>query len=130
MQLQLNNFHIKLLAAIFMVIDHVGVVFFPNVLAFRMVGRLSFPLFAWLLTQGEQHTRNIERYLLRLVVLGIVSQPLNMGLTGLQSLDCYPSFALAIAGGEFGWDYISFWRSPLAVSAYFNCPLPSHRCFC
>ena len=76
MQLQLNNFHIKLLAAIFMVIDHVGVVFFPNVLAFRVVGRLSFPLFAWLLTQGEQHTRNIERYLIRLLLLGIVSQPL------------------------------------------------------
>ena len=78
MQLQLNNFHIKLLAAIFMVIDHVGVVFFPNVLAFRMVGRLSFPLFAWLLAQGEQHTRNVERYLLRLLVLGIISQPLYL----------------------------------------------------
>jgi hypothetical protein len=76
MPLQLNNFHVKLLAAIFMVIDHVGVVFFPDVLAFRMVGRLSFPLFAWLLAQGEQHTRNVERYLFRLLVIGIISQPL------------------------------------------------------
>jgi hypothetical protein len=76
MWLQLNNFHIKLLAATFMVIDHVGVVFFPDVLAFRMVGRLSFPLFAWLLAQGEQHTRNVERYLFRLLVIGIISQPL------------------------------------------------------
>src|SRR6476646_2510350 len=97
MQLQLNNFHIKLLAAIFMVIDHVGVVFFPNVLAFRTVGRLSFPLFAWLLTQGEQHTRNIERYLLRLVLLGIVSQPLYMVALSGTAFNILFTLALGVA---------------------------------
>ncbi|OKH21168.1 TraX family protein [Chroogloeocystis siderophila 5.2 s.c.1] len=74
--MQLNNYHIKLLAAIFMVIDHVGIVFFPQVFIFRVIGRLSFPLFAWLLAQGERYTRSFGRYLQRLVLLGLLSQPL------------------------------------------------------
>lgn len=105
MQLQLNNFHIKLLAAIFMVIDHVGVVFFPNVLAFRMVGRLSFPLFAWLLTQGEQHTRNIERYLIRLLLLGIVSQPLYVVALQGEFLNILFTLMLGVAMLRLGRRY-------------------------
>ncbi len=58
-----------------MLIDHVGVVFFPEVYWLRVLGRLSFPLFAWLLVQGEAHTHNIWKYGLRLLVLGLISQP-------------------------------------------------------
>ncbi|MBD2097289.1 TraX family protein [Trichocoleus sp. FACHB-591] len=103
--MQLNNFHIKLLAAIFMVIDHVGVVFFPNVLAFRVVGRLSFPLFAWLLTQGEQHTRNIERYLIRLLLLGIVSQPLYVVALQGEFLNILFTLMLGVAMLRLGRRY-------------------------
>jgi hypothetical protein len=76
MQRSLTNYHIKLLAAALMVIDHVGYVFFPDAVGFRILGRLSFPLFAWLLAQGEAHTRDVQKYALRLVVWGLVSQPL------------------------------------------------------
>ena len=72
----LTNYQIKLLAAVFMVIDHVGYVFFPDEPAFRVIGRFSFPLFVWLLVQGEQHTRNVWRYGTRLLVGGIIAQPL------------------------------------------------------
>jgi hypothetical protein len=79
----LNNYQIKLLAALFMVIDHVGVVFFPETAALRVIGRLSFPLFAWLLAEGERHTRNFRQYLLRLLVLGALSQPIyQIALSG------------------------------------------------
>ena len=78
MKLQLNNYQIKILAALLMVCDHVGAVFFPHMPLFRDIGRLSFPLFAWLLTQGERYTRNFKQYLLRLVFLGLISQPLYM----------------------------------------------------
>ena len=72
----LTNYHIKLLAAVTMLVDHIGVVFFPDAIALRIVGRLSFPLFVWLLVQGEAHTRNIWRYGLRLAALGVVTQPI------------------------------------------------------
>jgi hypothetical protein len=78
MELQLNNYQIKMLAAIFMVFDHIGVVFFPKNQLFRLIGRLSFPLFAWLLTRGERYTRSFGQYLLRLFFLGLISEPLYL----------------------------------------------------
>lgn len=59
-----------------MLVDHVGVVFFPGAVGWRLVGRISFPLFVWLLVQGEAHTRNIWQYGGRLALLGLISQPL------------------------------------------------------
>lgn len=73
-----------------MVIDHIGAVLFPDVAEFRIIGRLSFPLFCWLLVQGEAHTRNMRRYGTRLLVWGIVSQPiyqLAFDLTWLEDLN-------------------------------------------
>ena len=66
----LTNYHLKLLAAATMVIDHVGVVFYPDNDWLRIVGRISFPLFVWLLVQGETHTRNVWQYGLRLAGAG------------------------------------------------------------
>lgn len=72
----LNNYQIKLLAAALMLVDHIGAVFFPDVNLFRILGRFSFPLFILLLVKGEKHTRNFSQYCLRLLLLGIVSQPI------------------------------------------------------
>lgn len=57
-----------------MIIDHVGLFFFPNLLVMRLIGRISFPLFGWLLANGADHTRSIKKYLLRLLLLAIISQ--------------------------------------------------------
>jgi hypothetical protein len=94
--LQLNNYHIKLLAAFWMVVDHIGAIFLPEVNTFRVLGRLSFPLFAWLLAQGEQHTRNFQRYLLRLVILGVVSQPVYLLTLPTQNLNILFTLALGL----------------------------------
>lgn len=74
----MNSYHVKLLAALCMVIDHVGVVLFPDAWLLRCIGRFSFPLFCWLLVQGEAHTTNLRKYALRLLGLGILSQPIYM----------------------------------------------------
>lgn len=77
---RLNNYQIKLLAAVLMVVDHVGAVFFPDLIGFRIIGRFSFPLFIWLLVQGERYTRNFGQYCLRLLLLAIISQPIYYAL--------------------------------------------------
>ncbi len=114
----LTNYHIKLLAAVTMLVDHIGVVFFPDVIGWRIVGRLSFPLFVWLLVQGEAHTRDIWRYGLRLAVLGAVTQPiyqltfgtarpnilfeLLLGLVCLRLARNFPRFEIPIWLGAVG----------------------------
>lgn len=70
----MNAFVIKLIAVVTMVIDHVGLFFFPGVIELRMIGRISFPLFAWLIANGAEHSRNTTVYLKRLGILAVVSQ--------------------------------------------------------
>lgn len=96
MKRQLDNYQIKWLAAILMLIDHVGLVFFPQQFGWRMIGRWSFPLFAWLLSQGEQHTRNFQQYLLRLLLLGLISQPIYALTFNTPDLNILFTLALGI----------------------------------
>lgn len=70
----MTSFHIKIIAIITMVIDHVGLFFFPEHPILRDIGRLAFPLFAWLIANGAYHTHDIQKYMKRLLVLAVVSQ--------------------------------------------------------
>lgn len=70
----MTTFHIKIIAIVTMVIDHVGLFFFPHLLWPRIIGRIAFPLFAWLIANGARHTRDMRAYGVRLFALALVSQ--------------------------------------------------------
>lgn len=70
----MTSFQIKLIAIITMVIDHVGLFFFPDIIFFRMIGRISFPLFAYLIANGAHYTKNINKYIGRMFVFALISQ--------------------------------------------------------
>lgn len=70
----MSSFQIKILACLFMLIDHFGLIFFPSLIGFRIIGRFSFPLFAWLISTGYFHTGNVFKYLRRLIVLAVIIQ--------------------------------------------------------
>jgi len=57
-----------------MVVDHVGLFFFPQYHFFREIGRLAFPLFAWLIANGAVFTHDIRAYIGRIFLLAVVSQ--------------------------------------------------------
>ncbi len=65
---------IKLIAIITMLIDHIGYTFSPNMVIWRIIGRIALPLFALELARGRRRTRSIEKYLARLLLLAILSQ--------------------------------------------------------
>lgn len=66
---------LKLIAIVSMLIDHIGGAFFPEIGIFRWAGRLAFPIFCYCLTVGLLYTRSVKKYLLRLGIFALVSQP-------------------------------------------------------
>lgn len=98
----MTSYQIKLLAALLMVIDHIGIVFFPNQLVFRYVGRLSFPLFAWLVGQGEKYTKNFNSYLVRLAIWAGVSQPLYYVLFNYSNLNILITLLIGLSAIRLG----------------------------
>ena len=67
---------LKLIALFFMFIDHSGKVLFNNASEMRILGRIAFPVYAWCMIVGFSRTRSVPRYLLRILLVGLVSQPL------------------------------------------------------
>ncbi len=59
---------LKLLACASMLLDHIGAAFYPGLMWLRIVGRLAFPIYCFLLAQGAAHTRNPARYGIRLLI--------------------------------------------------------------
>jgi hypothetical protein len=65
---------LKWIAIITMTVDHVGAIIYPEFTVLRVIGRLSFPLFAYLLILGMENTRNIRNYFIRLFIFAFISQ--------------------------------------------------------
>ena len=71
----LSTGFLKLIALLFMFIDHSGKVFFNNASDMRLLGRIAFPVYVWCMIVGFSRTRSVPRYLLRVLLVGLVSQP-------------------------------------------------------
>lgn len=70
----LTGNQLKLLALIFMTIDHMGLMLFPRQLLFRIIGRLAMPIFAYMIAEGCRYTRSKGAYLLRMLAVAAVCQ--------------------------------------------------------
>ena len=101
---------IQCVAALTMLIDHIGAVFFPTVIGFRAIGRLSFPLFAFGIAQGVKYTSDFRQYFARILIAAVVSQPVYLKVFGVSSLN--PLFMLA-----WGALTLYFWRKGKTVLA-------------
>ncbi len=75
----MSFFQIKLLAILAMVVDHIGLFFLPNYTFLRIIGRVSFPLFSFLIANGAHYTKNIKNYIIRILIFAFLSQvPYNL----------------------------------------------------
>ena len=57
-----------------MAIDHVGKILYPDLLFLQMIGRLSFPIFAYLIVLGVESTKKPQRYMITLLSFALISQ--------------------------------------------------------
>lgn len=70
----LSGFALKWIAMISMLIDHTGAVLFPQYIQMRMIGRLAFPIYCFLLVEGAVHTSDIRKYEIRLLLFALASE--------------------------------------------------------
>ena len=83
---------LKWIAVVSMIVDHIGAVFFPNcmihifgftIFPLRIIGRLAFPIYCFLLVEGIRHTSNWKKYALRLGILALLSEiPFDLAIFG------------------------------------------------
>lgn len=70
----MSSFVLKMIAIISMFIDHIGYAIFRKFSYFNYIGRLAFPIFAFQISEGYIHTKNLKKYFLRLLLFAIISQ--------------------------------------------------------
>ncbi len=72
--LGLSGNQLKILAVIFMTIDHIGLHLFPGMPIFRIIGRLAFPIFAFTFAEGCKYTKNRARHFFVLCIFAVLCQ--------------------------------------------------------
>lgn len=64
----------KIIAVICMLMDHIGFLFFPDQIQWRMIGRLAMPIFAFGIARGAWYTSSMKRYMKKILMFALISQ--------------------------------------------------------
>ena len=98
----IHSFTLHVLAMALMLCDHL----WASVLSFNVLtwlGRIAFPLFAFMIAEGYRHTGNFKKYLARLLICALISEiPFNLFYSGAWFYPFHQNvlwtFALALLG--------------------------------
>ncbi len=69
-KLGLTNNQLKIIAMVSMLFDHVGKELLPQYEILQIIGRLAFPIFAFMIAEGCFYTKNKIKYFLTIFILG------------------------------------------------------------
>lgn len=106
-----TNF-LKIVAMVTMLIDHVGKMCFPEYYIMRIIGRIAFPIYAYCLTVGCVYTKNMLKYVERMLLMAMISQPLYSVALGHATKSMYVySFAEEPIRAAVHF-YTSSWKTP------------------
>jgi hypothetical protein len=78
---------LKIIAIVTMVSDHIGKILYPDLLLLQIIGRLSFPLFAYLVVLGVESTKKPRKYMATLLLFAVIAQFPYFLAFGIQPFD-------------------------------------------
>lgn len=123
MSKSLSQEGLKLIACLTMVVDHIGAVLFPGNDLFRIVGRIAFPLYCFLLVEGAHYTRNSGKYAVRLLIGAVISEiPFDLAIFGwLNPNRCSAMMTLLLGYGMIvAMNRVpGYWKGLVFLSFYF-----------
>lgn len=116
----LTSNKLKIIAIVSMLIDHFGAVILYHATSYasgaqslfpyanelyygcRIIGRIAFPIFAFLIVEGSRHTKDSKKYLFRIFLFALISEvPFDLAIRskvwdlGLQNVFLTLFFGLA-----------------------------------
>lgn len=92
----LTNNQLKIIAMVSMMLDHIGLLFFPDIMLFRALGRLAFPIFAYMIAEGCRYTKNRTKYLGMIGAMAVAFQVVYFVAMGSLYQGILITFSLAI----------------------------------
>ena len=79
----LTSRSLHIFAMLFMLLDHMWATVFTNQQWMTQVGRIAFPIFAFMTVEGFVHTSNFKKYMSRLFVFALITEiPFNLMVSG------------------------------------------------
>lgn len=92
----LSNNQLKMVAMVTMLLDHVGKAILPKWTILQILGRLSFPIFAYMIAEGCVHTKHKLRYFLHLAILALGCQLVYFFVMGSLYLSVLVTFSVSM----------------------------------
>ena len=93
----LNSNVLKIIALVAMTVDHIGFIMFPGMDILRIIGRLAFPIFAYMIAEGCFYTKHKCRYISEVLIIGLLCQIVYYITSGDMHLNILLTFSVSIS---------------------------------
>ena len=91
----MNRFALSIIAMVTMLLDHIGWYFIPNPMTLTWIGRIAFPLYAFMLAESfliiHSDSARLKKHIALLLILAFIAEPgydlMDLGLNFSEYFD-------------------------------------------